>query len=754
MKRVLIFFLPVIVIVSIVFAAIGVYQARTVEKNLFAEIKTRAATVAESMDLSAAHILISEDGRRAKRLVERFDASEMRGCVLYDDKGDIIAVTQRISDWKEKNRDGLKKILETRKGQGEIIEFKKYSVFSYIHPVLDDEGGVLGLVEVIYDTSPVFSRLSEVWKITAFSLGFFLLLTLAISLLAHRQLYVVPVKRLTDWFQHFQKGQTDTGPPSVETHGELGLLASEVEQVALQLRVARKSIIEEAQEKVEKNGLWTEGRLRELVQARFGESSLIVVSNREPYLHVVREDGEAECTWPASGVVTAIDPVMRACGGTWIAHGSGNADRQFVNSRDKLGAPPGNEQYILKRVWLSKDEEEGYYYGFSNEGLWPLCHITHTRPTFREQDWQTYRKVNEKFARSVVEEMPYNDPVVFIQDYHFTMLPQMIKELRPDATVALFWHIPWPNPEVFSICPYGNEILKGMLGCDLIGFHVQWHCNNFLDTANRLLECRVDSERFSVVQGGMETLVRTYPISVDQELFGTDGEGLETEKERITRKLKLEDKIVAVSVERIDYTKGILERLLAIDRFLEKYPQFREKFVFIQIASPSRTHIKTYHDLLDEIDEKVERINWKYSTGDWKPILHFQRQFSPEEIKPYYKTADLCIVSSLHDGMNLVAKEFITAKTDNSGVLILSRFTGAARELSDAVQINPYAIEEFADSIRYAIEMPEHEKKRRMDSMRSIVIQQNIYSWAGNIISDLSTVKKVYKSELYARAGG
>lgn len=752
MKRVLIFLLPILVIISIVFAAIGVYQARSVEKSLFAEIKSRAATVAESMDLAAAHILISDDSRRAKRLVERFEASEMRGCVLYDDKGNIIAVTQRISDWKEKSRDGLTKILEARKGHGELIEFKKYSVFSYIHPVLDDEGGVLGLVEVIYDTSPVFSRLSEVWKITALSLGFFLLLTLAISLLAHRQLYVVPVNRLTDWFQNFQKGRTNSGPPSVEDQGELGKLASEVEQVALQLRVARKSIIEEAQENVEKNELWTVGRLRELVQARFGESSMIVVSNREPYLHVVREDGETECTWPASGVVTAIDPVMKACGGTWIAHGSGNADRQFVNSRDKLGVPPGNEQYILKRVWLSKDEEEGYYYGFSNEGLWPLCHITHTRPMFRENDWQTYRRVNEKFARSIVEEMPYNDPVVFIQDYHFTVLPQMIKELRPDATVALFWHIPWPNPEVFSICPYGKEILKGMLGCDLIGFHVQWHCNNFMDTANRLLECRVDSERFSIVQNGMETLVRTYPISVDQELYGTDEEGMEKEKERIMRKLKLEGKIVAVSVERIDYTKGIVERLLAIDRFLEKYPQYREKFVFIQIASPSRTHIKTYHDLLDEIDEKVERINWKHSDGDWKPIHHFQRQFAPEEIRPYYKIADLCIVSSLHDGMNLVAKEFVSAKTDNSGVLILSCFTGAARELSDAVQINPYAIEDFADSIRYAIEMPGHEKKRRMESMRSIVIQQNIYSWAGSIISDLSMVKKIYKSEIYARA--
>jgi len=742
MKRVVFFMLPILVVASIIFAGFGMYQARSVEKDLLNEIKLKAATVAESMDLSAAHILISENQRDANRLVERFKAKELQGCVLYDDKGDIVAITQRISEWKEGFEKGLKEILQSGRAQGKLIYFKDYSAYSYIHPVLDDAGGILGLVEIIYDTSPVHSRLVEIWRNTTLSLGIFLLSILAVSMFAHQKLYVVPVKRLTDWFENFQKGRTDTAAPSLQDGSELGKLAVEVEQVALSLRVARKSIVEEAQERVERDELWTETRLKELVQAKFNESSLIVVSNREPYIHMLREGAEAECTWPASGVVTAIDPVMKACGGTWIAHGSGNADRQFVNSRDKLGVPPGNEQYILKRVWLSKNEEEGYYYGFSNEGLWPLCHITHTRPMFKETDWQAYRAVNEKFAESVLEELPYKDPVVFIQDYHYTLLPRLIKEQRPDATVALFWHIPWPNPEVFSICPYGKEILEGMLGCDLIGFHVQWHCNNFLDTANRLLECRVDPERFSVVQGGMETLVRTYPISIDQNLFGAEDERLESQKKRISRKLNLEGKVVAVGVERIDYTKGIVERMLAIDRFLEKYPEYQNRFIFIQIASPSRTHIKRYHDLIDEIDELVERINWKYSDDKWKPICHFPRQFSPEEISPYYKLADLCIVSSLHDGMNLVAKEFVSAKTDNTGVLMLSRFTGAARELTDAVQINPYAIEEFADAIHYAIRMPGEEKRRRMQAMRALVMQQNIFSWAGSIISDLAAMKE------------
>ncbi|MDD5568775.1 MAG: trehalose-6-phosphate synthase, partial [Candidatus Omnitrophica bacterium] len=386
--------------------------------------------------------------------------------------------------------------------------------------------------------------------------------------------------------------------------------------------------------------------------------------------------------------------------------------------------------------------EEGYYYGFANEGLWPLCHVTHTRPIFREVDWQMYKKVNQKFAESVLEELPASKPFVFIQDYHFTLLPKMIKDKRPDATVALFWHIPWPNPEVFAICPYYQEILDGILGCDLIGFHVQFNCNNFLDTANRLTECRVDTEKFSVVKQDKETFIRAFPISVGGYM-STNLTPLEvSEAARIKEEFKLRDKIVCVSVERIDYTKGIVERIMAIDRFLEKYPQYKNKFVFMQLAAPSRTHIKRYHELISEIDELVEKTNWKYSDGDWKPIIYLKRHFSPEEIKPYYSLGDFCIVSSLHDGMNLVAKEYVVSKTDSSGALILSKFTGAARELTDAVLINPYSIEEFAEAIKSAIEMPKAEKIKRMENMRRVVSENNIYKWAGDIITELTALKK------------
>jgi len=744
MKRVFLFILPVLFLVSAAFLVFGIYQVRSVEERMTDEIKSKAKAVAESMDLSAAQVLITGNLKTAGRLVEKFETRErLQGCAIYDESGSLFIISQRFADWKEKKKPYLKEVIEKKSPRGELTKFKDYSVYSYVYPVLDDEDQILGLIEVIYDTSYISSRISDLWNRISLTLVTLSFAVILISMLTHRQLFVIPVRRMTEWFNLFQKGTVSSAVP-IRGTGELGKLATEVEQVALSLQIARRSLIEDAQDRIDQGELWTEKRLRDLVVARLGENALFVVSNREPYIHYTDEgSSDVKVMWPASGVVTALDPILRACGGTWVGHGSGNADRRFVNRRDKLGVPPGNERYILKRVWLSKEEEEGYYFGFSNEGLWPLCHITHTRPIFRESDWNMYKKVNQKFADALLEELPAKDPMIFIQDYHFTLLPRMIREKRPDAVIALFWHIPWPNPEIFSICPYRSEILEGMLSCDLIGFHVQFHCNNFLDTAGRVLECRIDTERFSVIRAGQETGVRAFPISVDDSAFGTLTDQDRKREEKIRQELKLEDKIVAVSVERLDYTKGIVERILAIDRFLEKYPEYLKRFVFIQIAAPSRTHIKRYHDLMGEIDELVDRKNWKYSDGDWKPIIYFKKQFSQEEIKPYYGLADLCIVSSLHDGMNLVAKEFIAAKNDFSGMLILSQFTGAARELTEAVQINPYSIEEFADAIKAVIEMPDSEKQKRMAGMREIVCRNNVYWWAANIVTDLSNLRRI-----------
>lgn len=746
MKRILLFVLPILLIVSIVFTIFGIIQVRFEEEKLIDDIKRKAKAVAESMDLSVGHTLINSDLKSMQRLAERFQTRErLQGCVIYDKAGQIVVITERFSDWKDKEKPYINDILSTKAPRGELEKFRQYSVYSYILPVLDDQDDVLGLVEIIYDTSYVFVRLTELWRRLSVTLITLIILIMFIAFFIQRQIFTLPVARLTEWFKHFQRGDVDSVHPIKES-GELGKLANEVEQVALSLRIARKNVTEEAEERIKKEDLWTDTKLKDLVRAKLGENAFFVVSNREPYMHVVDEAvGSPKCIRPASGVVAAIDPILRACGGMWIGHGSGNADKKFVNSKNKLGVPPEDNRYILKRVWLSKEEEDGYYYGFSNECLWPLCHITHTRPVFRESDWQMYKKVNQKFADAILEELPARNPFIFIQDYHFTLLGKMIKEKRPDATIALFWHIPWPNPEVFSICPYQDEILDGMLGCDLIGFHVQYHCNNFLDTVNRLLECRVNTEKFSIVRSGKETYVRSFPISVDVSVANKLCQAKSGQKDKIIEEFDLKDKIVGLGVERIDYTKGITEKVLAIDRFLEKNPQYKKKFVFIQLAAPSRTHIKRYHDLMAEIDEVIEKINWKHLDGNWKPIIYLKRHFSPEEIAPFYALADICIVSSLHDGMNLVAKEYVASKKDLSGALILSCFTGAARELTDAILINPYSIEEFAESIKLAVQMPAEEKIRRMVNMRKTVSENNVYRWAGNIITDLTALKKTLK---------
>ncbi|MDD5771768.1 MAG: trehalose-6-phosphate synthase, partial [Candidatus Omnitrophica bacterium] len=455
MKRILLFILPILILVALGSTVSGIMQARFTEDRLMDDLKRKARSVDESLELSARYIIINNDLKQANRLVNSFQKRErLQGCVIYDKEGKILAITERFSDFKDRERPYLKDVLLSKNPRGALEKFNEYSVYSYIIPVLDDDENILGMVEVIYDTSYMFTTLTELWKKISVSSILLILMILLVALLIQRQIFIVPVRRLTQWFTHFQRGDTDKLQPFAEK-GEFGKLISEVEQVALSIRVARRTISDEAHVRLQKEELWTEAKLKDLIHAKLGDNSFFVVSNREPYMHVMDENaGRVACIRPASGVVTAIHPILSACGGTWVAHGGGNLDKKFVNSKDKLGVPPEDNRYILKRVWLNKNEEQGYYYGFSNEGLWPLCHNTHTRPTFRESDWQMYKEVNQKFADSVLSELPSSSPFIFVQDYHFTLLPKMIKDKRPDAKIALFWHIPWPTPEAFMICPY------------------------------------------------------------------------------------------------------------------------------------------------------------------------------------------------------------------------------------------------------------------------------------------------------------
>ncbi|MBI4432468.1 MAG: trehalose-6-phosphate synthase [Candidatus Omnitrophica bacterium] len=553
---------------------------------------------------------------------------------------------------------------------------------------------------------------------------------------------MAPIRRTAEWVKKIRLGETPENLPSKERR-LLGPLVKEVSKMVRSLETARLAAEEEARLRQSKDSVWTPERLKEFVRTKLGGRPLFVVSNREPYMHV-KKGRDIEWMVPPSGLVTAIEPILEACGGTWIAQGAGDADRETVDEKDRLRVPPEDPKYTLRRVWLTPEEEEGYYYGFSNEGIWPLCHIAHTRPVFREKNWTYYQSVNEKFAEVVLQEIDgMEDPCVLIQDYHFALLPRLVKARRPDARVAIFWHIPWPNPESFGICPWQKELLIGMLGADIIGFHTQYHCNNFMETVDRFLESRIDYEHFTVNREGQITSVKPFPISISfiGNESSSSAEKVTSSKEDLLKPYGLSAEWIGVGVDRLDYTKGILERFFAIERFLKKNPNYQGKFTFVELAAPSRSLIPQYRQFADQIDKEVERINSLFQTKNWKPILFLKKNHSHKDILPFYKHADVCLVTSLHDGMNLVAKEFVMARDDEKGVLILSQFTGASRELKDAIVVNPYDIGQTADAIREALEMPLEERAERMKRMRAVLRERNVYRWAADLMGELAQVR-------------
>jgi alpha,alpha-trehalose-phosphate synthase [UDP-forming] len=486
---------------------------------------------------------------------------------------------------------------------------------------------------------------------------------------------------------------------------------------------------------------WTRDTLRHVVDRILGQRQFIVVSNREPYIHRL-EGEEIVCERPVSGMVTALEPVMRVCGGSWVAHGSGNADRDVVDAHDRIGVPPAHPEYTLRRIWISKADEDDYYHGFANQALWPLCHIAYQRPIFEAQDWDAYSRVNRQFATAVLEEAQGQDAIVLIQDYHFALLPRYVRQAAPRLLLAQFWHVPWPNPEVFRVCPWGEQLLDGLLGNDLLGFHIRYHCQNFLDTVATTIEARVDYEQSAITRGGYTTLVRPFPISLDIDAISQQAasEDITARVTRLRHQLGLTNQRVVLGVDRIDYTKGIPERLRALDRLLETHPEYMGTVRFVQIGAPSRTRIPSYQALAKDIESLVEEINWKYAQAHWVPITYRDISHTADEVLAFYRLADVCVASSLHDGMNLVAKEYVAARPDGDGVLVLSRFTGAARELDQSLQVNPYATDEVAATLHLALSMDEAERRGRMAALRETVARNNIYRWAGKMVSELGRI--------------
>jgi trehalose 6-phosphate synthase len=729
--------------VAVVSLGLALYQAQAERRGLRRELERRGLVVAESLARSAAPLLERHSTSGIERLVGQFQEHErLAGVAVYDTQEKPLATTPSLDKLGMPGAEALRRALESGGRSEAFFQADSRTMHVLALPIMG-ESGRAGTLAIFEDADYIDTQEISLWRRALAGVAVQTLMIVCVTLLLLRWSLRRPLARLEKWLGDLRRGAVLEGPDLPE-EADFAPLKREAARLATTLTAALAAAEEEARLRDAGESLWTEERLRAFIQTRLEGSRLFVVSNREPYEHA-RRGNTVECSVPASGLVTALEPILRASDGTWIAQGTGNADRETVDEHGRVRVPPEHPQYSLRRVWVTPEEEKGFYFGFANEGLWPLCHIAHTRPVFRSQDWGFYGAVNQRFADAVLEEIAGEiDPVVLVQDYHFALLPRLIKAARPDARVAIFWHIPWPNPEAFGICPWQAELLDGLLAADLVGFHVQAHCNNFLDTVDRLLESRIDRERFAVNRGGRFTYVRPFPISVP---FGAEAarqapaESGCLERVGMLRALGVEAAMMGVGVDRIDYTKGIPERFRALETFFEKHASYVGRFTFVQIGAPSRTNIRRYHDLMEEVTDEAERINRRFRSNGWRPILFLPRHHSHSQILPYYRAADLCLVTSLHDGMNLVAKEYVAANNDERGVLILSRFAGASHELADALLVNPYDTEGLADAIYKALAMAPEERRARMARMRAYVREHNVYRWAGTLIAELAAMR-------------
>ena len=729
--------------VALVSLAFAVVQTQTAGTGLYRELERRARTLAETWEKPAAPLLASRSSVELQRLADRFQKQQrLAGVVVYDADGRTLASSIDSTVGMTPQPSVARKAQSSQRSVGQLLHLDGSAMYVFAQPIHSD-GEIGGTLVLFEDAGALDAQESALWRTALLGALTQTILIAGVTLLILRWSMRRPLVRMAQWLHDVRAGTTMAAPDLPE-EAAFRPLRHEMNRLATSLTAARAAAEQEARLRDSAESLWTAERLRISVQAKLEGSRLFAISNREPYEHFKRGD-KLEWSVPASGLVTALEPILRACDGTWIAHATGNADGEVIDERGCVRVPPDQPHYTLRRVWLSPEEEQGFYLGVANEGLWPLCHIAHTRPSFKEEDWLQYRNVNRRFADALLEEIAHEEnPVVLAQDYHFALLPRMIKEARPDVRLAIFWHIPWPNPEAFGICPWQREVLDGLLGADLVGFHIQSHCNNFLDTVDRALESRIDRERFAVTRHGHLTCVRSFPISVSLPNEGDDPAPAQSPylmRAELLRAQGVEASMMGIGVDRMDYTKGIPERLRALERFFEICPRYQRQFTFVQIGAPSRTQIPRYHDVMAEVESETERINQRFQTNNWKPIVLLVRHHSHEEILPYYRTADFCMITSLHDGMNLVAKEYVAARSDEQGALILSRFTGASHELVDALLVNPYDTGELARAIHRALEMEPEEKRARMVRMRAQVREHNIYRWAGNLVAELASVR-------------
>lgn len=735
MKQLFLTILSVIVISALIAVFFAFRQADQERTRLVSDLEFRTRLLSESLQESIEPSYLTNAQRTLQKTVDRFsDRERLVGIVVYDNKNAIIASSQNLPKEHIENLDLVANAMDANKEANMFAEWWEENFYLFANPIHQD-WSVVGALLVIQKAQYIDVRIAEIWKNNFFRLS---VQALAFSLAVAVIIYFIMFRPLIHFVHYVRSIRSgNTTAPMGQNYALFQPLSRELTSMTQSLNQARTAASFEARMRLEKlDTPWTAERLREFIKSYIGHGQLYVVSNREPYVHGKTKSG-ITYQIPAGGVITAFNSVMEASGGMWIAHGSGSADRETVDKDDYIRVPPNEPKYTLKRVWLNNDDIKGYYQWFSNEALWPLFHNVHVRPVFRKEDWGRYRRVNTQFAKKLLEELRgEKNPIVLIQDYHLALLPAIIKKTRPDVKIGLFWHIPWTSPESFSICPQKKEILAGMLGADVIGFHTQQYGNNFMDTVSRELEARVDFDQFSVVHKEHMSFVKPFPISVGFAWENTDP--LTQDKiSAIREKFHIHTKYFALGVDRMDYTKGLLERFKAIEFFLDGHEEYIGNFTLVQIASPSRETVPYYQQFAADVNSEADRINQKFGKNKWKPIVLLHEHFAHEDIDPLYAIADICMVTSLHDGMNLVAKEFIAAQSDQRGMLILSQFTGAAKELKDALIVNPYSAEETSAAIYQALNMPQEERSMRMERMRKIVMNYNVYRWSAEFIKSI-----------------
>lgn len=732
MKQIFIMIAGVVVVVSLVVSAFTLRQVHIERAALLDDLQHRTALLADSLKESIRPSYLNGATSTLQGVLDRFAGRErLLGLGVFDNKGNVFATSADLPPGLIAERSIPEKSMDADSALGGFGTAKENSSVYIFATSLHEDEKVIGALAVYQRASYINDSINKIWETNLLRLLVQAILFSVAVILILRWIIFRPILNMVEFIRKVRVGGASAETNGINNHGFFNPITSEIFKMSKSLLLARTAASQEARMRLEKvDSPWTAERLKEFIKANLNERQIYVVSNREPYIHN-KIKSEIKCVVPASGMVTALEPIMEACGGMWMAHGSGDADKQVTDENDKIMVPPDEPKYTLKRIWLNEKEIEGYYVGFSNEALWPLCHLAHTRPIFRENDWKEYRKVNGKFAHALLEEIKnVQRPLILVQDYHFSLLPQMIKKSRPDAEVVLFWHIPWLSAENFSICPWRKEILEGMLGADVVGFHTQQYCNNFLDTVDKEIESVTDLEKFAITHDGHTAYIKSFPISV---AFTEDGDN-DQSKSQILENLGIKTKYLGVGVDRLDYTKGILERLRGVEFFFDRHPDFKEQLTFLQISPPSRQKVEKYRQFNEDVTNEADRINKKLQINGWQPIMLLKQHLTHEEIYPLYRAANFCLVTSLSDGMNLVSKEFVSARNDEAGVLILSQFTGAARDLKGAIAINPYSAEETSEAIHKALTMPFTEQYRRMKKMRYSIKNYNVYRWAAELI--------------------